>query len=130
MYLNDLERDREYVRWDRSVMDLLRVFPGMLPKVRRNLFNVVCVIDPATPKGLGSVSCPSAPPSSLIHTLLPLSRRGSLKPRLNASLTRSVNGSVSRGRKIAAEVVALPSTSAEVYIPYSPPLSCSTADIE
>lgn len=52
MYLNDLERDREYARWDTSVMDMLRVFPGMLPKVKRNLFTVIYIIDPATPQGL------------------------------------------------------------------------------
>ena len=53
VYMNDLERDREYARWDPSVMDLLRVYPGMLPKVRRNMFTAIYIIDPATSQGLG-----------------------------------------------------------------------------
>jgi hypothetical protein len=54
VYLNDLEKDREYARWGSSVMEMLRVYPGMLPKVKQNLFTVIYIIDPATPQGLGS----------------------------------------------------------------------------
>lgn len=46
-WINDLESDSQYRRWPTSVMDLLRpTFPGMLRNVRKNLFNLVLVVDP------------------------------------------------------------------------------------
>ncbi|XP_055601750.1 UDP-glucose:glycoprotein glucosyltransferase [Uranotaenia lowii] len=46
-WVNDLENDAQYRRWPGSVMDLLRpTFPGMLRNIRKNLFNLVLVIDP------------------------------------------------------------------------------------
>lgn len=46
-WINDLENDAQYRRWPGSVMDLLRpTFPGMLRNIRKNLFNLVLVIDP------------------------------------------------------------------------------------
>ncbi|XP_017781204.1 PREDICTED: UDP-glucose:glycoprotein glucosyltransferase [Nicrophorus vespilloides] len=46
-WVNDIETDTKYGRWSRSLMDFLRpTFPGMLRQVRRNLFNLVLLIDP------------------------------------------------------------------------------------
>lgn len=51
-WLNNLEGDRMYVRWARSVLDLLRpMFPGQLSRVARNVYNAVLLIDPASVSG-------------------------------------------------------------------------------
>lgn len=48
-WVNDLETDAAYKRWPSSVDDLLRpTFPGMLRSIRRNLYNLVIVCDPAS----------------------------------------------------------------------------------
>ncbi|VVC24565.1 Nucleotide-diphospho-sugar transferases,Glycosyl transferase, family 8,UDP-glucose:Glycoprotein [Cinara cedri] len=48
-WINDLETDATYKRWPASVDDLLRpTFPGMLRSIRRNLYNLVVVCDPAS----------------------------------------------------------------------------------
>lgn len=48
-WVNDLESDTVYKRWPSSVDDLLRpTFPGMLRSIRRNLYNLVIVCDPAS----------------------------------------------------------------------------------
>lgn len=50
-WINDIENDSKYSRWSSSLMELLRpTFPGMLRQVRRNLFNLVLIIDPTEPK--------------------------------------------------------------------------------
>ncbi|XP_006814689.2 UDP-glucose:glycoprotein glucosyltransferase 1-like [Saccoglossus kowalevskii] len=44
-YINDLETDKKYNHWLRSVQDLLRpTFPGMLRQVRKNLFHLVSLV--------------------------------------------------------------------------------------
>uniref|UniRef100_A0A182RZF1 UDP-glucose:glycoprotein glucosyltransferase n=1 Tax=Anopheles funestus TaxID=62324 RepID=A0A182RZF1_ANOFN len=46
-WINDLENDAQYRRWPGSLKDLLRpTFPGMLRNIRKNLFNLVLVVDP------------------------------------------------------------------------------------
>lgn len=48
--MNDIEKDHKYRGLPPSVFDLLRPsFPGMLRSVRKNLFNLVVIIDPITP---------------------------------------------------------------------------------
>ncbi|XP_001944699.1 UDP-glucose:glycoprotein glucosyltransferase [Acyrthosiphon pisum] len=48
-WINDLETDATYKRWPSSVDDLLRpTFPGMLRSIRRNLYNLVIVCNPAS----------------------------------------------------------------------------------
>ncbi|XP_050434765.1 UDP-glucose:glycoprotein glucosyltransferase [Adelges cooleyi] len=48
-WVNDLESDAAYKRWPSSLDDLLRpTFPGMLRSIRRNLYNLVIVCDPAS----------------------------------------------------------------------------------
>lgn len=49
-WINDIETDPQYRRWPSSVMDLLRpTFPGMLRNIRKNVFNLVLVVDPLQP---------------------------------------------------------------------------------
>ncbi|XP_005180667.1 UDP-glucose:glycoprotein glucosyltransferase [Musca domestica] len=49
-WINDIEKDMQYRRWPSSVMDLLRpTFPGMLRNIRKNVFNLVLVVDPLQP---------------------------------------------------------------------------------
>ncbi|CAB4060497.1 HUGT [Lepeophtheirus salmonis] len=46
-WVNDIEKDKMYVGWPRSIDELLRpTFPGMLRNIRKNLFNVVIMFDP------------------------------------------------------------------------------------
>lgn len=48
-WVNDLETDTAYKRWPSSVDDLLRpTFPGMLRSIRRNMYNLVIVCNPAS----------------------------------------------------------------------------------
>nr|XP_022912908.1 UDP-glucose:glycoprotein glucosyltransferase [Onthophagus taurus] len=55
-WINDIENDAKYHRWSSNLMDLLRpTFPGMIRQVRRNLFNLVVIIDPLDPKVRGIV---------------------------------------------------------------------------
>ncbi|XP_015835986.1 UDP-glucose:glycoprotein glucosyltransferase isoform X2 [Tribolium castaneum] len=50
-WINDIETEAKYSRWSSSVMDLLRpTFPGMIRQVRKNLFNLILIIDPTEPK--------------------------------------------------------------------------------
>ncbi|XP_068902537.1 UDP-glucose:glycoprotein glucosyltransferase isoform X2 [Tenebrio molitor] len=50
-WINDVESDSKYSRWSSSLMELLRpTFPGMIRQVRKNLFNLVLIIDPTEPK--------------------------------------------------------------------------------
>ncbi|KAM7357519.1 UDP-glucose-glycoprotein glucosyltransferase [Cochliomyia hominivorax] len=50
LWINDIETDPQYRRWPSSVMDLLRpTFPGMLRNIRKNVFNLVLVVDPLKP---------------------------------------------------------------------------------
>lgn len=53
-WINDLENDAQYKRWPGSVMDLLRpTFPGMLRNIRKNLFNLILIIDPISSENGG-----------------------------------------------------------------------------
>ncbi|XP_076247159.1 UDP-glucose-glycoprotein glucosyltransferase isoform X2 [Calliopsis andreniformis] len=47
IWVNDIEQDSTYARWSSSLTELLRpTFPGMLRNIRRNLYNLVLIIDP------------------------------------------------------------------------------------
>lgn len=47
-WVNDIEQDKQYRRWSDTLMELLRpTFPGMLRSVRRNLYHLVIIADPA-----------------------------------------------------------------------------------
>lgn len=47
-WINDIENDSRYKRWSSHLMDLLKpTFPGMLRSVKRNLYNLVIICDPA-----------------------------------------------------------------------------------
>ncbi|XP_047366597.1 UDP-glucose:glycoprotein glucosyltransferase isoform X4 [Vespa velutina] len=57
IWINDIENDSRYSRWSRSLTELLRpTFPGMLRNIRRNLYNLVLIIDPLNEDSLASVS--------------------------------------------------------------------------
>lgn len=46
-WINDIEKNSVYNRWPSSLMDLLRpTFPGMLRNIRKNLFNLVIIVNP------------------------------------------------------------------------------------
>ncbi|XP_022654078.1 UDP-glucose:glycoprotein glucosyltransferase 1-like isoform X2 [Varroa jacobsoni] len=50
-YINDIELDSDYRNWPRSLQEMLRpTYPGMLRSVRRNIFHLVIVADPAAPE--------------------------------------------------------------------------------
>lgn len=56
VWINDIENDSQYKRWSSSVLDLLRpTFPGMMRNVKKNLFNLVVVLDPIVPDGRGII---------------------------------------------------------------------------
>lgn len=66
VWVNDLENDADYKRWPSSVMDLMRpTFPGMLRNVRKNLFNLVLLVDPVLPESRAIVKLAE---SFVIHT--------------------------------------------------------------
>lgn len=48
LWINDLEKDSQYSRWPSSYFDLLRNnFFGGLRTIRKNMFNLVVIIDPS-----------------------------------------------------------------------------------
>lgn len=52
LWINDIETDAQYKRWPNSVLELLRpTFPGMLRSIRKNLFNLVLIVDPVQANG-------------------------------------------------------------------------------
>ncbi|XP_071443072.1 UDP-glucose:glycoprotein glucosyltransferase 1 [Hetaerina americana] len=51
IYVNDIEKDKQYRRWPESLTELLRpTFPGMLRSIRQNLYNLVIIVDPSDEK--------------------------------------------------------------------------------
>ena len=47
-WINDLQKDRRYQGWPKSVTEILRpTFPGMLRHIRQHFFNVLFIVDPA-----------------------------------------------------------------------------------
>jgi UDP-glucose:glycoprotein glucosyltransferase len=52
-YMNDLEEDKDYLRWPKTVQALLQPnWPGQLYFIRKNLFTVIFVFDPSKDDGL------------------------------------------------------------------------------
>nr|XP_018911723.1 PREDICTED: UDP-glucose:glycoprotein glucosyltransferase [Bemisia tabaci] len=50
-WVNDIENDKQYKRWSTSLLELLRpTFPGLLRSIKRNLYNLVIICDPADTK--------------------------------------------------------------------------------
>ncbi|QQP41205.1 Uncharacterized protein FKW44_015496, partial [Caligus rogercresseyi] len=53
-WINNIEKDKMYVGWTKSVEELLRpTFPGMLRSIRKNFFNVIILFDPSDVSGCG-----------------------------------------------------------------------------
>lgn len=47
LFVNDIEKDPQYKRWSPNIQDLLRPsYPGALRSIRRNMYNLVLVVDP------------------------------------------------------------------------------------
>ncbi|XP_044750165.1 UDP-glucose:glycoprotein glucosyltransferase [Coccinella septempunctata] len=66
LWVNNIETDPKYNRWSSSLMDLLRPsFPGMMRQVKKNLFNLVLIIDPTDTKTRGVVKLIE---SFVVHT--------------------------------------------------------------
>ncbi|XP_050455971.1 UDP-glucose:glycoprotein glucosyltransferase isoform X2 [Cataglyphis hispanica] len=56
-WINDIENDSRYSRWSRSLTELLRpTFPGMLRNIRRNLYNLVLIIDPLSEDSMSLIA--------------------------------------------------------------------------
>ena len=50
LYLNDVEKDAQYEMWPTSLREMLmKMQYGMPPTVRRNIFTILCVLDPLQP---------------------------------------------------------------------------------
>lgn len=65
-WINNIELDPKYGRWSSNMMDLLRpTFPGMIRQVRKNLFNLVLIIDPTEPKSKSLIKLVE---SFVVHT--------------------------------------------------------------
>ncbi|KAK2578584.1 hypothetical protein KPH14_012016 [Odynerus spinipes] len=57
IWINDIENDSRYSRWSPALTELLRpTFPGMLRNIRRNLYNLVLIIDPLNEDSMALVS--------------------------------------------------------------------------
>ena len=49
LFINDIEKDPQYRRWSPNIQDLLRPsYPGALRSIRRNMYNLVLVVDPVS----------------------------------------------------------------------------------
>ncbi|XP_041360300.1 UDP-glucose:glycoprotein glucosyltransferase 1-like [Gigantopelta aegis] len=47
-FVNDLENDKKYMGWPNSLQDFLRpTFPGMLRHIRKNIFHLIFIVNPA-----------------------------------------------------------------------------------
>lgn len=47
LFVNDIEKDPQYKRWSPNIQDLLRPsYPGALRSIRRNMYNLILVVDP------------------------------------------------------------------------------------
>lgn len=54
---NDIEKDSKYKEWSSDVADFLRPsYPGQLPPVKRNIFNLIIVEDLARPESLARIT--------------------------------------------------------------------------
>ncbi len=46
-WVNDLEADKKYQYWSKSLQDIMRpTYPGMMRSIARNIFNLVLIVDP------------------------------------------------------------------------------------
>jgi UDP-glucose:glycoprotein glucosyltransferase len=51
IWWNDIEKDRRYKTWSEDISDLARPRWGQLPQVRKNVWNLVFVLDLGEPQG-------------------------------------------------------------------------------
>ncbi|KAF9478976.1 hypothetical protein BDN70DRAFT_807681 [Pholiota conissans] len=70
IWWNDMEKDKRYSRWNPSLYSLMRpMYPGAMPSVRANLFNVILIVDLSRIQTLNFIA---GPMSSIIDRSLPL----------------------------------------------------------
>ncbi|KAF8812128.1 hypothetical protein BYT27DRAFT_7133469 [Phlegmacium glaucopus] len=70
MWWNDMEKDSRYARWNPSLFALLRpMYPGTMPTIKANLFNVILVLDLSYTSSLNFIS---GPMSNILNRDLPL----------------------------------------------------------
>ena len=51
-YVNDIEKDAQYKRWSSNINELLQPsYPGMLRRIRKNMYNLILVVDPVKKEG-------------------------------------------------------------------------------
>ncbi|KIM46645.1 glycosyltransferase family 24 protein [Hebeloma cylindrosporum] len=59
VWWNDMEKDKRYASWNPSLYALLRpIYPGAMPSVKANLFNVVLILDLSQMPALNFISGP------------------------------------------------------------------------
>ncbi|KAJ3505081.1 hypothetical protein NLJ89_g7601 [Agrocybe chaxingu] len=70
VWWNDMENDNRYKRWNPSIYGILRpMYPGMLPSIKANLFNVVLTLDLSK---MSSLNFLAGPMSNIINREFPL----------------------------------------------------------
>ncbi|KAF4618673.1 hypothetical protein D9613_009850 [Agrocybe pediades] len=70
IWWNDMEKDSRYARWNPSLYMLLRpMFPGALPMIKHNLFNVVLALDLSQTVSLNFIA---GPVSNILGRDIPL----------------------------------------------------------
>ncbi|KAK2461156.1 hypothetical protein APHAL10511_006683 [Amanita phalloides] len=53
LWWNDIEKDDRYARWSPSFYTLMRpLYPGQFPQLKRNMFNIILILDLSTPSSL------------------------------------------------------------------------------
>ncbi|KAF8994665.1 UDP-glucose:glycoprotein glucosyltransferase-domain-containing protein, partial [Cyathus striatus] len=68
VWWNDMEKDSRYAKWQPSLYALLRpVYPGTLPSIRLNLFNLILVMDLSKTESVNFLAGPVA--SIMEHSL-------------------------------------------------------------
>ncbi|TFK38220.1 UDP-glucose:Glyco protein glucosyltransferase-domain-containing protein [Crucibulum laeve] len=65
---NDIEKDGRYAKWSPSIYSLIRIYPGQLPSVKLNLFNVILVLDLSQST---SITFLAGPMASIIDRSIP-----------------------------------------------------------
>ncbi|KAF8954770.1 hypothetical protein BDZ97DRAFT_1908037 [Flammula alnicola] len=70
VWWNDMEKDKRYARWNPSIYALLRpMFPGAMPSIKANLFNVVLILDLSQ---MSSLNLIAGPMTNIINRDIPL----------------------------------------------------------
>ncbi|KAF8155695.1 UDP-glucose:glycoprotein glucosyltransferase-domain-containing protein [Crassisporium funariophilum] len=70
VWWNDMEKDSRYARWNPSLFALLRpMYPGAMPTVKANLFNIILILDLSQTSSMNFIGGPMA---NILNRDLPL----------------------------------------------------------